>query len=423
MTGGSQAQQTIPPKPTRKADLTLEVVLLLIYGVFVLIYGALVPRLHSGALPYSPDSAYGLFLVLVAVQVITLGKTPFGDLRRSWIVVLIGITAAVLGMSACFIPGHLTELIRISVGIILTAGGATLLLQLLLSDEKGRKWIRIPGIPRHIAVACGLVYVLSIASGLATLFPGIVHDYLTAGLLVAYGASFLYLAWAVQEIVWMNSAPELAPSGGGTAGDARTHSGVAWLLREASLPLSVATILLLAVLLTFLGLVLTAVNLGLIPFSANGLQGLQLVVFALQMMFLGETPVGAFKRSWWLIAVGIAFTATGAFACIVPDTVTDLLRGFLGLLNIFAGATFFGRRLLQTIRDRKVPPPGPAPPIVKKIDRTQTVLNVVVIAFGITMFLPSLVPGLINAVIIVINGMLLFTLATFLWRLDRNIPR
>ena len=39
MTGGSQAQQTIPPKPTRKADLTLEVVLLLIYGVFVLIYG------------------------------------------------------------------------------------------------------------------------------------------------------------------------------------------------------------------------------------------------------------------------------------------------------------------------------------------------------------------------------------------------
>ena len=59
----------------------------------------------------------------------------------------------------------------------------------------------------HIAVACGLVYVLSIASGLATLFPGIVHDYLTAGLLVAYGASFLYLAWAVQEIVWMNSAP------------------------------------------------------------------------------------------------------------------------------------------------------------------------------------------------------------------------
>ena len=92
-----------------------------------------------------------------------------------------------------------------------------------------------------------------------------------------------------------------------------------------------------------------------------------MVVFALQMMFLGETPVGAFKRSWWLIAVGIAFTATGAFACIVPDTMTGLLRGFLGLLNIFAGATFFGRRLLQTIRDRKVPPPGPAPPIVKEV--------------------------------------------------------
>ena len=83
------------------------------------------------------------------------------------------------------------------------------------------------------------------------------------------------------------------------------------MLREASLPLSIATILLLAVLLTLLGLVLAAVNLGLVPFSPSGLQGLQLVLFALQMMSLGDTPVGHFRRSWWLIAVGIAFVAAG----------------------------------------------------------------------------------------------------------------
>ena len=70
------------------ANLVLEVVILLIFGVFILLFGALLPWIHRGALPYSPEGAYGLFLVLVSFQVVTMGKTPFGDLRRSWIVVL-----------------------------------------------------------------------------------------------------------------------------------------------------------------------------------------------------------------------------------------------------------------------------------------------------------------------------------------------
>lgn len=420
MTDASQARPAIPATTTRQADLTLEVVLLVLYGVFLLLYGALVPGIHSGALPYRPDSAYGLFLVLVAIQVITLGKTPFGDVRRSWLVVLIGIAAAVLGMAACFVPGRLTEVIRLTVGALLAAGGITLLLQLLLSDEKGKNWIRIPGIPRHIAVACGLVFAFSIAAGFATLFPGLIQDAITAGLLVVYGASFLYLAGAVHMVAWSTPALESEAAGRGTDLEAPGRTGVSRLFREASLPLPVATIVLLAVLLTLLGLVLVLVNLGLLPFSPNGLQGLQLVLFALQMMSLGETPVGTFKRSWWMIAIGIAFAATGAFSCIVPDVLTDLLRVFLGLLNVFAGVTFFGRRLVQKIHDRKAPL-GPVPPIVKRIDVTQTVLNGVVIAFGLTMFLPSLVPGLVNAVIIVANGALLFTLATFLWRLERGV--
>ena len=50
--------------------------------------------------------------------------------------------------------------------------------------------MRISGILRHLTFACGLVYLLSIVSGLITLFPGIVHGDLTAGLPVVYGISF-----------------------------------------------------------------------------------------------------------------------------------------------------------------------------------------------------------------------------------------
>ena len=405
------------------ADLALEVVILLIFGVFILLFGAPLPWIHTGSLPYNPDSTHGLFLVLVSLQVVTMGKTPFGDLRRSWLVVLIGIGAAVLGMSACFIPGRLAELVRVSVGIILAAGGLSLFLQLLLSDEKAKKWMRIAGILRHLTVACGLVYLLSVVAGLITLFPGIVPDHVTAGLLVVYGISFLYLAGAIQKVYWLKPPEERKLTGCGAATGEPLQGGASRLFREASLPLSVATIVMIAVLLTLLGSVLIPVNLGLIPFSPDGLQGLLLVLFAVQMMALGETPIGHFKRSWPMIAIGIAFVAAGAFACIAPGILTGMLRAFLGLLNILAGTTFFARRLIQKIRDRRVPPAGPAPPVVRKLQATLTALNVVVIAFGITMFLPSMVPGLANAAIIIANGALLLVLAALLWKIDEDACR
>jgi hypothetical protein len=56
----------------------------------------------------------------------------------------------------------------------------------------------------------------------------------------------------------------------------QAHLGCSW--RPPSL--SVATIVMIAVLLTLLGLVLIPVNLGLLPFSPDGLQGLLLLLFA-----------------------------------------------------------------------------------------------------------------------------------------------
>ncbi|MDD4470842.1 MAG: hypothetical protein PHT97_06775, partial [Methanoculleus sp.] len=47
----------------KELDISLEVVILLVFGVFMLIFGLLLFRIHTGELPYSPDSTYGLFLV------------------------------------------------------------------------------------------------------------------------------------------------------------------------------------------------------------------------------------------------------------------------------------------------------------------------------------------------------------------------
>jgi hypothetical protein len=54
-----------------ESDLSLEVVVLLIFGVFWLLFGQLLVKIYTGDLPYGLDSTYGLLLVIVSFQMIT----------------------------------------------------------------------------------------------------------------------------------------------------------------------------------------------------------------------------------------------------------------------------------------------------------------------------------------------------------------
>ncbi len=190
----------MPMKIYEESDLSLEVVILIVLGIFMLLFGILLFSIHTGDLPYSPDSMYGLLLVLVSLQVITMGKTPFGDLRRSWMVVILGICTAILGMLACFVPGLVTDIVRILIGLLLFGGGIALLFQLFVSEEKAKTWINQPGTIRQLILACSLVYGMSVVLGLVTLLPGLVTNPQTSALLILYGIGFLYLSWCIQNV-------------------------------------------------------------------------------------------------------------------------------------------------------------------------------------------------------------------------------
>lgn len=400
-----------------EADLSLEVLILLILGVFALLFGLLLLRIHTGALPYNPDSTYGLFLVIVSFQTITMGKTPFGDLRRSWALVIIGTGTAVLGMASCFILGYLTNIVRILVGTILSAGGLTLLVQLFFSEKKAKLWMKTAGILRQLTVGCGLVYVLGIVLGMITLLPGITNNPQTSVLLIIYGIGFFYLSWCIREAV-RSYPPEITNDSTLNMNPGTTESKTGFgLFREASLPLSSATLILLGSLLGLLGLLLFPVNLGILRFSPDGQLGLLLTVMAIQMTAMGDTPVGQCKRSWLIIILGIVFAGLGIVSCIVPGMLAGMITLFLGALNIIGGIVFLTRWFLRKRDEIKTPVPAPVPPIVKKLTVTQIALNMVSITFGISMLVPGLLPGLINAAVLVINGVLLFVLASFLQKL------
>jgi hypothetical protein len=177
-----------------------------------------------------------------------------------------------------------------------------------------------------------------------------------------------------------------------------------------------AILIILGILLTMLGLLLFPVNLGAIAFSPDGQLGVLLTVTAIQMMSLGETPLGQFKQSWFIIMAGLLFAALGVVSSIVPGLLTGMVQILLGLFNLVGGALSLMKRYLPMLRGINATrrAPGIVPPNLRKLAATQTTLNFLQLAFGASTLVPGVVPGLLMAGILVINGLLVFLLASIL---------
>jgi hypothetical protein len=394
-------------------DRFIEIVLLLVHGIFSFVFGLLLFGIHTGRFPYNPNSAFGLFLVIVSFQVVTMGKTPFGDFRRSWGLVAAGLATAAFGISACFLPGHYVPgLTRDLTGLILTAGGITLLLQLFFSADKAKLWIEVGSrILRHLTIACAAVYVLKVILGLVLLMPGIATDEQTVTLLLADGASFFYLVWSLRKVREMYPGEPVQPP----PGPGRTSG----LFGEASLPLLPAILILLGMMQVMLGLFLFPVGVGLLAYSPDGQLGLMLIVMAIQMMALGDTPLGSYRRSVGMVILGIPFAALGVVSCVAPGLLTEFVRVLLALLNIAGGAT----SLVKQYRSRHPQAGAPAnssdsaPPAAGNVTVLHTAVNILTLVFGACALVPGAVSWVFVALLLVANGLLLLLLAFALHRL------
>jgi uncharacterized membrane protein HdeD (DUF308 family) len=405
-----------------ESDLSLEVVLLIILGIFMFLFGIVLFKIHTGELPYSPDSTYGLFLVIVSFQIITMGKTPFGDLRRSWLLILIGIFMAIFGMVSCFIPGFLTEIVRIFVGIILLVGGISLLIQLFTSKQKARTWMKNPGLLKQLTIACGIVYGITIILGLITLLPSITTDPQTAVFLMIYGISIFYLAWCIQKVARLYFSPEI---GNASLEEEESNDEVSRkpskVLKNASLPLTPAMLIMMGVLITLLGFLLILVARSILTFSADGELGLLMVIIAINIMTLGETPIGPYKRSWLLILIGIIFASFGIFSCIVPGILTGVIYFLIAFLNIAGGIIAIVTTFYAISSAKKKPPEEEVviPSVIGKLVFTKILLSIGNIAFGLSMLLIGVIPAIIIGGILVVYGLLFFILASLFQKMTK----
>jgi hypothetical protein len=354
----------------------------------------------SGALPYYENGVYGLLLVILALQIVTMGKTPFGDVRRSRLIVALGAVIAAVGIVTCFIPDVFNRLSRIMLFICFGPGGFLLFLQMLLDRSKFRTWIKHGGLLRHLILACCLVYGLSMLIALLLWNQKMLSTEMTAVVVLAYGASILYLAGVLYFLYRKYPAAE------------KPHEG------DIELSIDQAMILLMGIFMVLLGALLIPVNLGRLSFSASAQLGLLMVIFAIQMLASGNTPLGAFPRSRLMILLGLLFAALGIVSCVIPNILVPLLTILVGVLNIMGGLITLIKIFIPLLHQSDEVR-GPIPPLLKKLFVVQLIMNLLTIMFGTSMLIPHLVHGLVLGVILASNGCVLLYLLHLLIQLGK----
>jgi hypothetical protein len=384
----------------KKVEIPMDIVVLMVAGLAMLIAGLLLFPVYAGKLPYYENGLYGLLIFIFALQIVVLGKTPFGDISERTLPLLIfGILIACVGIVTCYVPDILKNIPRIILFLCFGPGGLFLLLRMFMSKSYFKLWKNEGGILLKLAFNCAAVYSFSIFISVLLVKGDIVSGSATAILLLLYGMLLLSLCFVLYRVY------EVYPE------SIREIGGKIKLSNERAFMLTVG------VLTVLLGILLIPIKLGMLPFSGRAQLGLLVVIISLKMMAFGNTPLGAFARTWSLVSLGLIFASMGIISCIVPEIMLPCLTLIIALLDIVGGTIPISRKLFS-LRKREANRPR-LPAILTKLTVTQTTISTLSIVFGTSMLIRNLIPGPMLGILLTANGVLLLYLLSLLLKIDK----
>lgn len=386
---------------SKKADIPIDLVILMIAGLTMVIAGLLLFASYAGKVSHYENGLFGLLIFIYALQITVLGKTPFGDVpQRPLPVLMLGIFVACVGIITCFIPDLLKGIPRFILFICFGPGGILLLLQMFFSKDKFPLWRKKGGILIMLAVNCTAVYSLSVFISILLIDKNHISGGLIALSILLYGVLVFTLAAVLFKIYALYPDASERPPAGVQLSDDR------------------AVILITGVFMVLLGILLIPVTIGLLPFSGSAQLGLLVVIMSIQMIAFGNTPLRSFARTWPLVFLGLIFASMGIISCIVPGILVPCLTLIIALLNIGGG----GISLIKMIHSRSGKMgrvSADVPSIIKKLFFTQLTLNILSIVFGTSMLIKNLIPGPVIGVVLTANGIVLLYLLSILAKIDK----
>ena len=385
---------------SKKADIPIDLVILVIAGLTMVIAGLLLFASYAGKVSYYENGLFGLLIFIYALQITVLGKTPFGDVpQRPLSVLILGIFVACIGIITCFIPDLLKGIPRFILFICFGPGGILLLLQMFFSKDKFPLWRKKGGILMILTANCTAVYSLSVFISILLIDKNYISGELLSLSVLLYGVLIFTLTVVLFKIYALYPDAAERPSAGVQLSDDR------------------AVILITGVFMVLLGILLIPVTIGLLPFSGSAQLGLLVVIMSIQMIAFGNTPLRSFTRTWPLVFMGLIFASMGIISCIVPGILVPCLTLIIALLNIGGGVIPLVK-MIHSRSGKKGRGSADVPSIIKKLFLTQSTLNILSIVFGVSMLINNLIPGPVIGVVLTANGIVLLYLISILAKID-----
>lgn len=372
-------------------------VVLLLISLMMLILGILLAPVYAGLLPYYEGGLFSLLIIVAALQILALGKSPFGDVQRTLPTVILGVIIAIFGIVVCFIPDIFGIIPRLLLILFFGLGGVIQLVKLFWERDEERNQETVDPLIGKLKVARGLVYLFSVILGIILIFQSLIAGLVMCIAVLGYSITVGYLCWILWQVY--RKYPPSEPAG------------------TVSLSVGNVMLLLLGTFMVVLGVILIPVNLGLLPFSPSSQLGMMLVIFAMQMMFLGETPLGACSRSHLIVGLGCLLAIFGVICSLIPGVLLIVATLLVAIVNILGGILGLGRTVIMVKSTPKTD--QPVPPIFLKLLGLQIAMNVLSIMFGTSMIAAGLIPGIVIGPILAINGCFLLTLLFTLRKLEQ----
>lgn len=380
-------------KLSEETNLSLEVILLLAFGLIMFVLGAVLLSVAAGALPCYVEGVYGLLLVMFGLQLQTTGKIPIGFVKRSWSALIPGIVITVIGFCTCFVPGIFGVIPKYLVMAIFGGGSILLLAELFFAQKRflvGKTPANrlIGQLTLNSAAVCILEILIAGLIALDIYLPGVQSTILLAFGALLLGIALFCLAFTLQKVYLTDPESDMSTKTPGISLD--TIMGMQY-----------------GFYMLVLGCLLVPINLGLLPYALSAMHGTLVVLFGVQALVVGSITTLVFKRNWIFLLVGMVFVAVGAFAVIVPDMVVEHLMIFIGVLIILGG--FYLLYTLARPKQRsEVPakkPEGKDLHLMKLLLVLALLTAILMILFGASLLIENLIPGIGIAIILICFGL------------------
>ncbi len=188
---------------TKTPGISLDIVMAMQYGFYMLVLGCLMVPINLGLLPYALSAMHGTLVVLFGVQALAVGCITTLVFKRNWIFLLVGIVFVAVGAFAVIVPDMVVEHLMFIIGVLIILGGFYLLYTLVRPKQKSEVAVKKPEgkdlrLMIFLLVLAILTAILMIIFGVSLLIENLIPGISIAIILICFGLSQFVLQYVLS---------------------------------------------------------------------------------------------------------------------------------------------------------------------------------------------------------------------------------